>query len=142
MRACRRRNATKTKHLIGMLVTQHAKWIAQRLRRPHFGQTVSAFRASSDQYLDRQTTRVQKVTLTKPREASAEEQTRNNCGQMRSRKAAFSNNEEAAGSRRWRTKRRDSPYPTVGDGFFHFSYLYIFVNLASFSFFPSTSSMH
>ena len=34
LRLCRKRSPDKTKHLIDVLVTQHAKWIASRLRRP------------------------------------------------------------------------------------------------------------
>ena len=42
LRLCRKLNSDKTKHLIDALVTQHAKWIANRLRRGLFGQSTSS----------------------------------------------------------------------------------------------------
>ena len=41
LRVCRKRNPEKTKHLIDVLVTQHSRWVASRLRRSLFGQATS-----------------------------------------------------------------------------------------------------
>ena len=68
-----------------MLVTQHAKWIASRLRRALFGQSTSSAVASQ-----------QSAQLTKPAwkatsAISTAQRTQNNCGHMKRLKAAFSN---------------------------------------------------
>ena len=57
---------------------------------------MDAFGASSVRKLDRKKQPMKKVTMTVPRAASAEKQSRTNCGQMRRLKAVFSNNGEAA----------------------------------------------
>ena len=41
LRVCRKRNPEKTKHLIDVLVTQHSRWVASRMRRSLFGQATS-----------------------------------------------------------------------------------------------------
>ena len=41
LRVCRKRNPEKTRHLIDVLVTQHSRWVASRLRRSLFGQATS-----------------------------------------------------------------------------------------------------
>ena len=85
LRLCRKRIPDKTKHLIDVLVTQHAKWIASRLRRALFGQSTSSAVASQ-----------QSAQLTKPAwkatsAISTAQRTQNNCGHMKRLKAAFSN---------------------------------------------------
>ena len=40
LRLFRKKNLTKTQHLIDVLSTQHARWVAKRIRRALFGQTV------------------------------------------------------------------------------------------------------
>ena len=85
LRLCRKRSPDKTKHLIDVLVTQHAKWIASRLRRALFGQSTSSAVASQ-----------QSAQLTKPAwkatsAISTAQRTQNNCGHMKRLKAAFSN---------------------------------------------------
>ena len=49
LRLCRKRIPDKTKHLIDVLVTEHAKWIAGRVRSALFGQTTSSAVASTNQ---------------------------------------------------------------------------------------------
>ena len=85
LRLCRKRSPDKTKHLIDVLVTQHAKWIASRLRRALFGQSTSSAVASQ-----------RSAQLTKPAwkatsAISTAQRTQNNCGHMKRLKAAFSN---------------------------------------------------
>ena len=85
LRLCRKRSPDKTKHLIDVLVTQHAKWIASRLRRALFGQSTSSAVASQ-----------RPAQLTKPAwkatsAISTVQRTQNNCGHMKRLKAAFSN---------------------------------------------------
>ena len=95
LRVCRKRNSDKTKHLIDVLVTQHAKWVAQRVRRALFGQSVSVFGTSSCQNDHEQKKSGPLTALTTPRAADAGKPQRN-CGQMRRLKEAFSNSDETA----------------------------------------------
>ena len=137
LRLCRKRSPDKTKHLIDVLVTQHAKWIASRLRRALFGQSTSSAVASQ-----------RPAQLTKPAwkatsAISTVQRTQNNCGHIKRLKAAFSNfpcSEEATtvgtnvgrGHRRrkstCRPQRRSRAPPTTSnssltavDGCFQFS---------------------
>ena len=48
LRVCRKRNPEKTKHLIDVLVTQHSRWVASRMRRAFFGQATSSAVESCD----------------------------------------------------------------------------------------------
>ena len=43
LRLCKRRNKGATMHLLDVLVTQHAKWTAKRIRRGLFGQALVDF---------------------------------------------------------------------------------------------------
>ena len=45
LRLCKKRNKGATLHLLDVLVTQHAKWTANRLRRGLFGQSLVDFNA-------------------------------------------------------------------------------------------------
>ena len=47
MRLCKKRNKGATLHLLDVLVTQHAKWTARRIRRALFGQSLLDFSDSS-----------------------------------------------------------------------------------------------
>ena len=87
LRLCRKRNPDNTKHLIDVLFTQHAKWIASRLRKALFGQSASSAVASTNQGPTQLKKPAQKTTIAK--------RTYNNCGHMRRLKAVFSKNEEA-----------------------------------------------
>ena len=48
LRVCRKRNPEKTKHLIDVLVTQHLRWVASRMRRSLFGRATSTAVESCD----------------------------------------------------------------------------------------------
>ena len=43
LRLCKKRNKGATMHLLDVLVTQHAKWTAKRIRRGLFGQALVDF---------------------------------------------------------------------------------------------------
>ena len=47
MRLCKKRNKSATLRLLDVLVTQHAKWTARRIRRALFGQSLLDFSGSS-----------------------------------------------------------------------------------------------
>ena len=47
LRLCRKRNKGATMHLLDVLVTQHAKWTAKRIRRGLFGQSLVDFSTAS-----------------------------------------------------------------------------------------------
>ena len=47
MRICKKRNKSATLRLLDVLVTQHAKWTARRIRRALFGQSLVDFSTSS-----------------------------------------------------------------------------------------------
>ena len=47
LRLCKKRNKGATIHLLDVLVTQHAKWTAKRLRRGLFGQSIVDFSTTS-----------------------------------------------------------------------------------------------
>ena len=47
LRLCKKRNKCATLHLLDVLVTQHAKWTAKRVRRGLFGQSLVDFSADS-----------------------------------------------------------------------------------------------
>merc|ERR1711959_119552 len=47
LRRCRKRNRGATQHLLDVLVTQHAKWTAKRIRRGLFGQSIVDFTSAS-----------------------------------------------------------------------------------------------
>ena len=79
LRICRKRNPEKTKHLIDVLVTQHSRWIAGKIRRALFGQTSSS-----------------KVAVFQPSSDSTGRKPQRNCGHMRRLKSAFSNSEATA----------------------------------------------
>ena len=90
----RKRNIEKTKHMIDVVVIQHSKRIAGRIRRAHFGQATSSKRAST--YNERQMEVAQKATAGL-KSTSVGQKPQRICGQMRRLKAAFSNCEENAG---------------------------------------------
>ena len=74
LRVCRKRNPEKTKHLVDVLVTQHSKWIAGKIRRALFGQTPT-FQPTSE---------------------NIGQKPHRNCGHMQRLKSAFSNSETTA----------------------------------------------
>ena len=47
LRLCRKRNKGATAHLLDVLVTQHAKWTAKRVRRGLLGQSIVDFTTAS-----------------------------------------------------------------------------------------------
>ena len=47
LRICKKRNKSATLRLLDVLVTQHAKWTARRIRRALFGQSLVDFSTSS-----------------------------------------------------------------------------------------------
>ena len=47
LRLCKKRNKGATLHLLDVLVTQHAKWTAKRVRRGLFGQALVDFSTAS-----------------------------------------------------------------------------------------------
>ena len=47
LRLCKKRNKGATLHLLDVLVTQHAKWTAKRIRRGLFGQSLVDFSTDS-----------------------------------------------------------------------------------------------
>ena len=47
LRLCKKRNKSATLHLLDVLVTQHARWTARRIRRALFGQSLVDFSGSS-----------------------------------------------------------------------------------------------
>jgi hypothetical protein len=47
LRLCKKRNKAATLHLLDVLVTQHAKWTAKRIRRGLFGQALVDFSTES-----------------------------------------------------------------------------------------------
>ena len=47
IRLCKKRNKGATLHLLDVLVTQHAKWTAKRIRRGLFGQSLVDFSTAS-----------------------------------------------------------------------------------------------
>ena len=47
LRLCKKRNKSATLHLLDVLVTQHAKWTAKRVRRGLFGQAIVDFSTAS-----------------------------------------------------------------------------------------------
>merc|ERR1712118_59218 len=47
IRLCKKRNKGATMHLLDVLVTQHAKWTAKRIRRGLFGQSLVNFSTGS-----------------------------------------------------------------------------------------------
>ena len=47
IRLCKKRNKGATLHLLDVLVTQHAKWTAKRIRRGLFGQSIVDFSTDS-----------------------------------------------------------------------------------------------
>ena len=47
LRLCKKRNKGATLHLLDVLVTQHAKWTAKRIRRSLFGQSLVDFSTES-----------------------------------------------------------------------------------------------
>ena len=47
LQLCRKRNKGATTHLLDVLVTQHAKWTAKRVRRGLFGQSIVDFTTAS-----------------------------------------------------------------------------------------------
>ena len=47
LRLCKKRNKGATLHLLDVLVTQHAKWTAKRIRRGLFGQALVDFSTES-----------------------------------------------------------------------------------------------
>ena len=92
LRVCRKRNPEKTKHLIDVLVTQHSRWVASRMRRSLFGQATSTAVESCDhkqQHFSSQCARTTGVRAQPVKSSS-----RNTAGSMRRLKAAFSNSIE------------------------------------------------
>merc|ERR1712007_192661 len=47
LRLCKKRNKAATLHMLDVLVTQHAKWTAKRVRRGLFGQSLVDFSTES-----------------------------------------------------------------------------------------------
>ena len=90
---------------------------------------MDAFGASSDRKLDLKKQPMKKVTMTVPRAAGAEKQSRTNCGQMRRLKAVFSNNGEAAQvleDVRQNGGISSSPQLSIGVSFSFFLYFLVF----------------
>ena len=93
LRICRKRNPEKTKHLIDVLVTQHSRWVASRMRRSLFGQATSTAVVETcdheQQQLSSQCARTAGFSAQPVKNGS-----RNTSGSMRRLKAAFSNSIE------------------------------------------------
>ena len=83
LRVCRKRNLEKTTYMIDVLVTQHAEWIADRIRR--FGQATSSEVASTDH--ERQKGLPQKAIGLKSKRVGQKPQ--RICGRIRRRNALF-----------------------------------------------------
>ena len=47
LRICRKKDVEKTQHMIDVLITQHAKWTARRIKRSLFGQALIDFSKDS-----------------------------------------------------------------------------------------------
>ena len=93
LRVCRKRNPEKTKHLIDVLVTQHSRWVASRMRRALFGQATSTAVESCDH--EQQQVSEQCTRTTDFRTQPVKSSSRNTAGSMKRLKAAFSNSIEA-----------------------------------------------
>ena len=92
MRVCRKRNPEKTKHLIDVLVTQHSRWVASRMRRALFGQATSSVVDSCDH--EQQQVSSQCTRTTDFRTQPVKSSSRNTAGSMKRLKAAFFNSTE------------------------------------------------
>ena len=92
LRVCRKRNPEKTKHLIDVLVTQHSRWVASRMRRSLFGQATSTTVQSCDH--KQQLFSSQCARTTGVRAQPVKNSSRNTAGSMKRLKAAFSNSIE------------------------------------------------
>ena len=87
LRVCRKRNPEKTKHLIDVLVTQHSRWVASRIRRALFGQATSSAIESCDH--EQQQVSEQCTRTTDFRTQPVKSSSRNTAGSMKRLKAAF-----------------------------------------------------
>ena len=85
-------NPEKTKHLIDVLVTQHSRWIASRMRRALFGQATSSAVESCDH--EQQQVSAQCARTTDFRTQPIKTSSRNTAGSMKRLKAAFFNSIE------------------------------------------------
>ena len=47
LRVCKKKNIEKTQHMIDVLITQHARWTARRIKRALFGQCLIDFSSDS-----------------------------------------------------------------------------------------------
>ena len=92
LRVCRKRNPEKTKHLIDVLVTQHSRWVASRMRRALFGQATSSAVESCDH--EQQQVSAQYARTTDFRTQPVRSSSRNTAGSMKRLKAAFFNSIE------------------------------------------------
>ena len=92
LRVCRKRNPEKTKHLIDVLVTQHSRWVASRMRRSLFGQATSTAVETCDH--EQQQLSSQCARTAGFRAQSDKNSSRNTAGSMRRLKAAFPNSIE------------------------------------------------
>ena len=63
LRLCKKRNKGATLHLLDVLVTQHAKWTARRIRRGLFGQALVDFSAETWSSIQLQDSAKQKTSL-------------------------------------------------------------------------------
>ena len=87
LRVCRKRNPEKTKHLIDVLVTQHSRWVASRMR-----QATSTAVESCDH--EQQQVSEQCTRTTDFRTQPVKSSSRNTAGSMKRLKAAFFNSIE------------------------------------------------
>ena len=93
LRVCRKRNPEKTKHLIDVLVTQHSRWVASRMRRSLFGQATSTAVETCD--LEQQQLSSQCARTAGLRARTVKNSSRNTAGSVRRLKTAFSNSIES-----------------------------------------------
>ena len=47
LRVCKKKNIEKTHHMMDVLITQHARWTARRIKRALFGQCLIDFSSDS-----------------------------------------------------------------------------------------------
>ena len=87
-----KRNPEKTKHLIVVLVTQHSRWVASRMRRSLFGQATSQAIETGDHEQQQLSSHCARTAGF--RAQPVKNSSRNTAGSMRRLKAAFSNSIE------------------------------------------------
>ena len=89
LRVCRKRNPEKTKHLIDVLVTQHSRWVASRMRRSDFGQATSIAVETCDHEQQQVSSQCASARTTGFRTQPVKNRSRNTAGSMRRLKACL-----------------------------------------------------